>query len=55
MNTSCQFPKFALFKNWLCTFNDGTVRNVQLVDVTSKTAEVDKFDNVTAGYIYGIK
>ena len=55
LNTSCQFPKFGLTGNWLCTFNDGTVRNVQLVNVTSKTAEVDKFDNITAGYVYGIK
>ena len=55
LNTSCQFPKSGLTKNWLCTFNDGTVRNVQLFNITSKTAEVDKFNNVTAGYVFGIK
>lgn len=56
--TNCQFTKnFLTTQNWIACMNDGTVRKIQLLidTTTNKKAEVEHFENVTQGYVFGIK
>lgn len=56
--TNCQFTKnFLATQHWIACMNDGTVRKIQLsIDtITNKRAEVEYIENVTQGYVFGIK
>lgn len=56
--TNFQFTKnFLATPHWIACMNDGTVRKIQLlIDTTTNTkAEVENFENVTQGYVFGIK
>lgn len=56
--TNCQFTKnFLATQYWIACMNDGTVRKIQLLidTTTNKKAEVEYFENVTRGYVFGIK